>query len=104
MAKSILKSSAGPCLQCLLVTDDDLCHIEAPCFLHQMINGHLWAQLIDFLRSELQNDYNDARLPFKLIWCVSICVINGSKWSCSMNLLRIKGIDDLSERARSFSL
>lgn len=58
-------------------------------------------KLIDFMSTELQNDDNDASLPFRLIWCVFICVINESNPSCSMNPLRIKKMYDLSVRAQS---
>lgn len=58
-------------------------------------------KLIGFMSTELQNDDNDASLPFRLIWCVFICVINESNRSCSMNPLQIRRIDDLSVRAQS---
>lgn len=65
---------------------------------YMVISEH---KLIGFMSTELQNDDNDASLPFRLIWCVFICVINESNRSCSMNPLQIRRIDDLSVRAQS---
>lgn len=58
-------------------------------------------KLIGFMSVELQNDDNDASLPFRLIWSVFICVINESNRSCSMNPLQIKRTADLLVRAQS---
>lgn len=65
---------------------------------YMVISEH---KLIGFISTELQNDDNDDSLPFRLIWCVFICVINESNRSCSMNPLQIRRIDDLSVRAQS---